>query len=114
MSHIRIEKPRPHTSVIIMDRPERMNSMAFDLVAFINHPFNIGGIVKYAEQGKCPLCRTPLNLDELQFLKNRLFRRCYCENCEWEGVEWFSISFSGNGDVYGNPIKVGNIVIARK
>jgi enoyl-CoA hydratase len=32
MSYIRIEKPRPHTSVIIMDRPERMNSLAFDLV----------------------------------------------------------------------------------
>ncbi|MCP4906742.1 MAG: enoyl-CoA hydratase [bacterium] len=32
MSHIRIEKPRPHTSVIVMDRPERMNSMAFELV----------------------------------------------------------------------------------
>jgi enoyl-CoA hydratase len=31
MSHVRIEKPRPHTSVIILDRPERMNSMAFDL-----------------------------------------------------------------------------------
>ncbi len=32
MSYIRIEKPRPHTSVIVMDRPERMNSMAFELV----------------------------------------------------------------------------------
>jgi enoyl-CoA hydratase len=32
VSHVRIEKPRPHTSVIVMDRPERMNSMAFDLV----------------------------------------------------------------------------------
>jgi enoyl-CoA hydratase len=31
VSHIRIEKPRPHTSVIVMDRPERMNSMAFEL-----------------------------------------------------------------------------------
>jgi enoyl-CoA hydratase len=31
MSYIRIEKPRPHTSVIVMDRPERMNSMAFEL-----------------------------------------------------------------------------------
>ncbi len=29
---IRIEKPRPHTSVIVMDRPERMNSMAFELI----------------------------------------------------------------------------------
>jgi len=32
MSYVRIEKPRPHTSVIIMDRPERMNSMSFDLI----------------------------------------------------------------------------------
>jgi len=32
MSYIRIEKPRPHTSVITMNRPERMNSMAFDLM----------------------------------------------------------------------------------
>ncbi len=31
MSYVRIEKPRPHTSVIVMDRPERMNSMAFEL-----------------------------------------------------------------------------------
>lgn len=32
MSYVRIEKPRPHTSVIVLDRPERMNSMAFELV----------------------------------------------------------------------------------
>jgi len=31
VSHVRIEKPQPHTSVIVMDRPERMNSMAFEL-----------------------------------------------------------------------------------
>ena len=31
MSYVRIEKPRPHTSVIVMDRPDRMNSMAFEL-----------------------------------------------------------------------------------
>ena len=30
MSHVRIEKPRPHTSVIVLDRPERLNSMAFE------------------------------------------------------------------------------------
>jgi enoyl-CoA hydratase len=30
VDYIRIEKPRPHTSVIVMDRPERMNSMAFE------------------------------------------------------------------------------------
>ncbi|MFQ5416071.1 MAG: enoyl-CoA hydratase [Myxococcota bacterium] len=30
MPYIRIEKPRPHTAVIVMDRPERMNSMAFE------------------------------------------------------------------------------------
>ena len=32
MSYIRIEKPAPNTTVIVMDRPERMNSMAFELV----------------------------------------------------------------------------------
>ena len=32
MDYVTIEKPRPHTSVIRMNRPERMNSMAFDLV----------------------------------------------------------------------------------
>lgn len=32
MSYVRIERPRPHTSVIVLDRPERMNSMAFELV----------------------------------------------------------------------------------
>lgn len=31
MSYIKIEKPTPHTSVITMDRPERMNSLAFEL-----------------------------------------------------------------------------------
>jgi enoyl-CoA hydratase len=31
VSHVRIERPRPHTTVIVMDRPERMNSMAFEL-----------------------------------------------------------------------------------
>ncbi len=36
MPHIRIEKPRPHTSVIVMDRPERMNSMAFELVGSLH------------------------------------------------------------------------------
>jgi enoyl-CoA hydratase len=32
VSLIEIEKPIPHTSVIRMNRPERMNSMAFDLM----------------------------------------------------------------------------------
>ena len=32
MSFVRVEKPRPRTSVIVMDRPERLNSMAFELV----------------------------------------------------------------------------------
>jgi enoyl-CoA hydratase len=32
MSFVRIEKPQPHTSVIVMDRPERLNSMSFELV----------------------------------------------------------------------------------
>lgn len=30
MQHVRIEKPRPHTSVIVLDRPDRMNSMSFE------------------------------------------------------------------------------------
>ena len=30
MRYVRVEKPRPHTSVIVLDRPERMNSMAFE------------------------------------------------------------------------------------
>lgn len=30
MPHVRVEKPRPHTTVIALDRPERMNSMAFE------------------------------------------------------------------------------------
>ena len=32
MSYVRVEKPRPHTSVIVMARPERMNSMAFEMI----------------------------------------------------------------------------------
>ena len=32
MSLIRIEKPNPRTSIIVMNRPERMNSMAFELM----------------------------------------------------------------------------------
>ncbi len=32
MSYVRIEKPSAGVSVIVMDRPERMNSMAFELV----------------------------------------------------------------------------------
>ena len=39
MSFIRVEKPRPHTSVIVMDRPERMNSMAFDLIMPLHEAF---------------------------------------------------------------------------
>jgi enoyl-CoA hydratase len=32
MPYVRIEKPIPNTSTIVIDRPERMNSMAFELV----------------------------------------------------------------------------------
>ena len=32
MPFVRIEKPRPHTSVIVLDRPARMNSMAFEVM----------------------------------------------------------------------------------
>ena len=30
MSSVLVEKPRPHTAVITLNRPERMNSMAFE------------------------------------------------------------------------------------
>ncbi len=39
MSMIRIEKPRPHTTVIRLDRPDRMNSMAFDLMVPLHDAF---------------------------------------------------------------------------
>lgn len=33
MSFIRVEKPRPHVTQITLNRPERMNAMAFDVMA---------------------------------------------------------------------------------
>ncbi len=39
VSYIRIEKPRPHTSVIVMDRPERMNSMSFEQMIPLHQAF---------------------------------------------------------------------------
>lgn len=39
MSYIRIEKPRPHTSLIVMDRPERMNSMSFEQMLPLHEAF---------------------------------------------------------------------------
>lgn len=36
---IEIDKPRPHTTVITMNRPERMNSMAFDLMVPLRDAF---------------------------------------------------------------------------
>lgn len=39
MPLIRVEKPRPHTSVITMNRPERMNSMAFELMLPLHDAF---------------------------------------------------------------------------
>ncbi len=36
---VRIEKPRPHTTVITLDRPERMNSMAFELMTPLHDAF---------------------------------------------------------------------------
>ncbi|MEE8164312.1 MAG: enoyl-CoA hydratase [Myxococcota bacterium] len=38
-SIIQIEKPRPHTTVIRMNRPERMNSMAFEAVIPLHEAF---------------------------------------------------------------------------
>ena len=32
MAYVRVEKPRPHVSLITLDRPERMNAMSFELV----------------------------------------------------------------------------------
>ncbi len=32
MSYVKVEKPRPHTTVITLNRPERMNAMAFDVM----------------------------------------------------------------------------------
>ncbi len=34
-----IDKPRPHTTVITLNRPERMNSMAFELMVPLHHTF---------------------------------------------------------------------------
>lgn len=39
MAMIGIEKPRPHTTVITLNRPERMNSMAFDLMVPLHEAF---------------------------------------------------------------------------
>ena len=32
MSFVRLEKPRPHISLVTLNRPERMNAMAFDVM----------------------------------------------------------------------------------
>ena len=39
MEYVRIEKPRPHVSLIVMDRPERMNAMSFDTVGPLYEAF---------------------------------------------------------------------------
>lgn len=36
---VRIDKPRPHTTVITMNRPERLNSMAFELMVPLHEAF---------------------------------------------------------------------------
>ena len=36
---ILIDKPRPHTTVITLNRPERMNSMAFELMVPLHDAF---------------------------------------------------------------------------
>jgi enoyl-CoA hydratase len=33
MAYVTVEKPRPHVSVVTMNRPERMNALSFDTVA---------------------------------------------------------------------------------
>src|SRR5690242_8044904 len=32
MSYVRVEQPRPGVAVVTLDRPERMNAMAFDVM----------------------------------------------------------------------------------
>ena len=32
MDYVRVEKPRPHVTLVTLDRPERMNAMAFDVM----------------------------------------------------------------------------------
>ncbi|MBV8295796.1 MAG: enoyl-CoA hydratase, partial [Acidimicrobiia bacterium] len=32
MSYVLVEKPRPHVTLITLNRPERMNAMAFDMM----------------------------------------------------------------------------------
>ena len=32
MSYVAIDKPRPHVSLVTLNRPERMNAMAFDVM----------------------------------------------------------------------------------
>jgi enoyl-CoA hydratase len=32
MSFVRVDKPRPHVALVTLDRPERMNAMAFDVM----------------------------------------------------------------------------------
>ena len=39
MSYVLIEKPRPHTTVITLNRPERMNSMAFEQMVPLHEAF---------------------------------------------------------------------------
>ena len=41
MDLICIEKPRPHITVITMNRPERMNSMAFELMVPLHDAFKV-------------------------------------------------------------------------
>jgi enoyl-CoA hydratase len=36
---VKIDKPRPHTTVITLNRPERMNSMAFELMVPLHEAF---------------------------------------------------------------------------
>ena len=55
---VRVEKPRPHTTVITMNRPERMNSMAFQLMVPLHEAFetvapgSMDGSVKGREIGR--------------------------------------------------------------
>ena len=43
MSFVLVDKPRPHVTLITLNRPERMNAMAFDvMVPFREMLFRLG------------------------------------------------------------------------
>src|SRR5262249_2496774 len=43
MSFVRVEKPRPHVSLVLLDRPERLNAMSFDTVVPLYEAIQVVG-----------------------------------------------------------------------